>query len=155
MSVFVCGTNFAPRSRNEARVGNGDGDEKCGELAGKTNAGSNEMQCAKCISRDYTIEVINHVGWKLKTEKRKGYAHGQQCGQKRPSFFFWFSVSECGKKCCCQPPKNVCMLCDSAHISIKCNHVEMRGKCSPEMGAAGRWGDGSWKQRNGETETTY
>jgi len=31
----------------------------------KTNAVGNEMQCAKCIFRDYTIEVINHNGrWK-------------------------------------------------------------------------------------------
>lgn len=57
MRVFVCKTDFTPRRLQR------HGMSGMGRVEGeKTNAAGYEMQCAKCIFRDYTIEVINHNG---------------------------------------------------------------------------------------------
>jgi len=60
----------------------------------------------------------------------------------RPKAMKFFSVSDCVKKLHPAPKK---IVCEAAHISIKCNHVEMRGKCSPEM----LMRDGEWELADG------
>lgn len=76
MRVFVCETDFTPHRLWGTGVGEGEE-----QLKGvKTNAVGNEMQCAKCIFRDYTIEVINHNGGR----KSRGYPYiwGYVCEKK-------------------------------------------------------------------------
>lgn len=112
-----------------------------------------------------TIEVINHAGRQLhgvggrgKVEEGDTYSH-EQCGQSDEVF----CVCELRKNCCCSPPKNVCVrvLCQAAHtrththISIKCNHVEMRGKCSPEMADGRQQGECREEARGGAVGGDY